>query len=39
MTNAIALKIYKKILSLRPTWKAKIALIITESNHDLEEWR
>ena len=38
-SRAIALKIYKKILSLRPTWQEKIALVMTESNNDPEEWR
>ena len=38
-SRAIALKIYKRILSLRPTWKEKIALVMTESNNDPEEWR
>lgn len=38
-SRAIALKIYKKILSLRPTWKEKIALVVTDSNNDPEEWR
>ena len=38
-SRAIALKIYKRILSLRPTWKEKLALVMTESNNDPEEWR
>ena len=38
-SRAIALKIYKKILSLRPTWTEKIALVMTESNNDPEAWR
>lgn len=38
-SRAIALKIYKEILELRPNWKEKIALVMTESNQDPEEWR
>ena len=38
-SRAIALKIYKRLLSLRPTWKEKLALVMTESNNDPEEWR
>ena len=38
-SRAIALKIYKKILLLRPTWKEKIAPVMTESNNDPEDWR
>lgn len=38
-SRAIALKIYKKILSMRPTWQEKIALVVTDSNNDPEEWR
>lgn len=35
----IALKIYKRILELRPAWTEKIAVVMTESNKDPEEWR
>lgn len=35
----IALKIYKCILELRPAWTEKIAVVMTESNKDPEEWR
>ena len=38
-SRAIALKIYKRLLSLRPTWKEKLALVMTESNNDPEEWQ
>lgn len=44
-SRAIAMKIYKRILELRPTWAgeteadAKVAVVMTESNKDPEEWR
>lgn len=38
-SRAIALKIYNRILELRPSWIEKIAVVMTESNSDPEEWR
>ena len=38
-SRPIAMKIYNKILELRPTWTEKIGLVITGSNKDPEEWR
>jgi len=38
-SRAIALSIFHKILQLRPEWKEKIGLVMTESNNDPEEWR
>ena len=38
-SRAIAMKIYKHILDLRPGWTDKIAVVMTESNKDPEEWR
>lgn len=40
----IAMKIYERILELRPEWAgsgedAKVAVVMTESNKDPEEWR
>ena len=35
----IAMKIYKRILELRPAWAEKVAVVMTESNKDPEEWR
>ena len=35
----IALKIYHRILELRPSWTEKVAVVMTESNKDPEEWR
>lgn len=37
-SRPIALKIYHKILELRPTWTDKIAVVMTSSNKDPEEW-
>ena len=35
----IAMKIYRRILELRPGWGEKVAVVMTESNKDPEEWR
>lgn len=34
----IGIKIYKEILRLRPTWQEKVAVVMTASNQDPEEW-
>jgi type I restriction enzyme R subunit len=38
-SRAIALKIYKRILELRPKWTEKVKVVMTENNKDPEEWR
>ena len=38
-SRAIAMKIYERILQLRPEWKEKVKVVMTESNKDPEEWR
>ena len=38
-SRAIAMKIYNRILELRPGWTDKVAVVMTESNKDPEEWR
>lgn len=38
-SRAIAMKIYDRILQLRPSWTEKVAVVMTESNKDPEEWR
>lgn len=40
-SRPIAMKIYYKILELRPEWKdeGKIAVVMTSSNKDPEDWR
>ncbi len=38
-SRAIAMKIYCKLLQLRPVWAEKVGVVMTESNKDPEEWR
>lgn len=38
-SRPIAMKIYKRILELRPSWKEKIGVVMTSGNNDPEEWR
>ncbi len=38
-SRPIALKIYRKILELRPSWKEKVAVVMTSDNNDPEDWR
>jgi type I restriction enzyme R subunit len=38
-SRAIAMKIYNRILELRPSWKEKVKVVMTESNKDPEKWR
>ena len=38
-SREIAMKIYRQILALRPKWTEKVAVVMTESNKDPEEWR
>ena len=35
----IAIKIYKKILELRPDWDEKVQVVVTANNNDPEEWK
>ena len=37
-SRSIAMKIYERILQLRPSWTEKIAVVMTGSNKDPEEW-
>lgn len=37
-SRAIAMKIYEFILKLRPKWENKVAVVMTSSNSDPEEW-
>ncbi len=37
-SRGIAMKIYDKILEVRPGWKDKVAVVMTESNKDPEAW-
>ena len=38
-SRSIAMKIYKRILELRPAWTEKVAVVMTSGNNDPEEWR
>ena len=38
-SRSIAMKIYKRILELRPNWDEKVAVVMTSGNNDPEEWR
>lgn len=37
-SRPIAMKIYKRILELRPSWTEKVAVVMTSGNQDPEEW-
>lgn len=37
-SRSIAMKIYNRILQLRPGWTDKVAVVMTSSNKDPEEW-
>ena len=37
-SRPIAMKIYKKILELRPDWTEKVGVVMTSGNKDPEEW-
>ena len=37
-SRPIAIRIYKKILDLRPDWTEKVKVVMTGSNNDPEEW-
>lgn len=38
-SRTIAMKIYKRILELRPDWTEKVAVVMTSGNSDPEDWR
>ncbi len=38
-SRPIAMKIYKRLLELRPAWTEKAAVVMTQGNNDPEEWR
>ena len=37
-SRPIAMKIYKKVLELRPNWTEKVAVVMTSGNQDPVEW-
>ncbi len=38
-SRPIAMKIYRKILEMRPTWKEKVGVVMTSGNNDPEDWK
>ena len=38
-SRAIAMRIYHKILEMRPAWSEKVGMVMTSDNNDPEEWR
>lgn len=38
-SRPIAMKIYKRILQMRPDWTEKVGVVMTQGNNDPEEWR
>ena len=38
-SRPIAMKIYRKLLELRPSWQEKIGVVMTGGNNDPEEWK
>ena len=38
-SRPIAMKIYRKILEMRPNWKEKVGVVMTSGNSDPEDWK
>ena len=38
-SRTIAMKIYRKILELRPAWQEKVGVVMTGGNSDPEDWK
>ena len=38
-SRPIAMKIYHKILEMRPAWKDKVGVVMTSGNNDPEDWK
>lgn len=38
-SRPIAMKIYRKILKMRPLWKDKVGVVMTSGNNDPEDWK
>ncbi len=38
-SRPIAMKIYRRIMELRPTWTEKVGVVMTSGNKDPEDWR
>ena len=39
LTRPIAIKIYRKMLELRPDWTEKVKVVMSSSNQDPEDWQ
>ncbi len=39
LTREIAIKIYRKMLELRPTWTEKVKVVMSYTNKDPEDWQ
>lgn len=38
-SRPVAMKIYRRILEVRPDWKEKIGVVMTSGNNDPEDWK
>lgn len=38
-SRPIAMKIYRRILEIRPEWKEKVGVVMTSGNNDPEDWK
>lgn len=38
-SRPIAMKIYRKILDMRPNWQEKVGVVMTSGNNDPEDWK
>ena len=38
-SRPIAMKIYRKILKMRPDWEEKVGVVMTSGNNDPEDWK
>ena len=38
-SRPIAMKIYRRILAMRPDWKEKVGVVMTSGNNDPEDWK
>ena len=38
-SRPIAMKIYRRILEIRPEWKDKVGVVMTSGNNDPEDWK
>lgn len=38
-SRPIAMKIYRRILEMRPAWKEKVGVVMTSGNNDPEDWK